>query len=142
MRVVNAKITIVAIILLVLLACSMIFPDTGTRTWTAVGDNGSEGLATGYIMVYSLDSLLIVQADDSTAGFVETPGVTILYDEMPTPSAPGTQESYDVEELMPDTVYFFSVKAYDEALNFGLLGNIPRVVTPDTYRPAAIIDLR
>jgi len=51
----------------------------------------------------------------------------------PTPSDPGTQESFIVSGLGSNTTYYFAIKASDEASNFSSLSNIASVATSASF---------
>ena len=115
--------------------------------WTAPGDDGMTGTVAGYLAVMSLDSSLIVACDGGEyTGWLPIPGVQIITVDTSTVflAAGGTENRSiftGVDTLPQGTVYFVSLKAYDEAGNYGALGNIVRRVAPDNIAPAAIWDL-
>lgn len=115
---------------------------TADRSWTAVGDDGYEGIASGYCLIVATDSLLIVQADMGIAGWDTTLMGLMVFgpDVLPTPDVSGMQQSFLITGLMPGT-YFGSIKAFDDVGNYGALGNIVRFEIEDTVAPAAILTL-
>jgi hypothetical protein len=131
-------------VLVAALTCARLLADE-QHTWQAVGDDDMTGRATGYVMVLARDSLTIVNADNGHQGWItNTPGLTVITaDILPTPAEPGTWENFTMEtkDFEPGT-WFASIKAFDEAGNWGALGNIKRFVISDVTSPAAIITLR
>lgn len=130
-----------ALIACMIISCLTVSADN-TRDWTAVGDDGTEGLASGYIMAVSQDSALIVAQSNDSTGFDPAVGL-IVYgpDVLPVPSAPGTTETFSLTGLTPG-IWFASVKAFDEVPNYALLGNIHRFEVKDEIAPAAILNLQ
>ena len=140
-------ISLVMTLMLVLAVCSVPPPAQAvTLGWTAVGDDGNTGSAAGYVMVWSLDSAAI-HTWDCDPGWCDPSG-TVTVELIPANMLPadrpsGTRLTVD----FPDSIFpsgatiFITVKAFDEADNWGQLGNIARKVIPDTVRPAAIMDL-
>ena len=102
-------------------------------SWTAPGDDDTEGTATSYDVRYSTSVI-----DDSNWA-----DATQLTGE-PTPAIAGSSESVTVAGLTEETTYHFAIKAADEAGNFSALSNVPNLATiagPDTTPPSAISDL-
>jgi hypothetical protein len=96
-------------------------------TWTAPGDNGMSGTATGYVVKYS------------TTGSI-TPSnwaSATIYPQSWTPLVAGNSESHVVSGLSVATKYWFAVEAYDEVPNYGGLSNSP---SASTLAPAPTID--
>jgi hypothetical protein len=106
--------------------------DSVTLTWTAPGDNGVTGTATGYVVRYS------------TAGPITGARSYNENDYYPswTPLSSGSLENHTLTGLTPDTVYWFSVKAYDAIHNCAGVSNSPGVKTIDTVAPCKIADLQ
>jgi len=105
---------------------------TITLTWTAVGDDGNTGMATGYWVKYSMVGA-ITEANWSSA---------TAYTQTWAPLSAGSNETYVVSGLISGTEYWFAVKAYDETPNYGGISNSPSASTTDITPPAAITDLR
>jgi len=82
-------------------------------TWTATGDDGASGNASGYDMRFSKSFL-------TESNFAQAEKVL----DAPVPSAPGTFESHIVAGLDANTEYFFAIKTYDEAGNMSIISNI------------------
>ena len=93
---------------------------SATLTWTAPGDDGMEGRASGYGIRY-MDQML-TEETWSAADSVETP---------PVPEAAGTEQSCEVVGLMEGAVYYFALKSVDDGGNWSALSN----VASDTTRP-------
>jgi formylglycine-generating enzyme required for sulfatase activity len=74
-------------------------------TWTAVGDDGSDGTASQYDIRYSTDAGTIW--DDMTP-----------VDNEPAPSAAGETETLVVSGLAENTAYFFQIRVADEVPNW------------------------
>ncbi len=104
-----------------------------TLTWTAVGDNGTVGTATKYVIKYSTAAITSANWDQATT--FATP---------PTPGIAGTVEYAMITGLTAGQTYYFGVKALDEAGLFGAISNIINAQTSlvvDTTPPAAITSL-
>jgi hypothetical protein len=86
-----------------------------TLTWTAVGDNGTIGTATGYWVKYStlgpITALNWASATNFTQSWI--------------PLSAGSAESHIVTGLYSNTTYWFAIKAYDAAHNYGGVSNSP-----------------
>ncbi len=87
--------------------------------WKAVGDDGTAGTATSYLVRYSSSPI----ADDATWN-AATPVTTGI----PTPAVAGSDESMTVSGLVPGQTYYFAVRAQDEEPNLGGLSNSPAAV--------------
>jgi phosphodiesterase/alkaline phosphatase D-like protein len=97
-------------------------------TWTATGDDSLSGTAAQYDLRYSTSTI-------TAANFASATRATGL----PTPGAPGAAESFTVTGLQPSTLYWFALKAGDDAGNWSLISNVISVTTtavPDSVRPA------
>jgi chitodextrinase len=93
-----------------------------TLTWTAPGDDGMTGNATGYIVKYS------------TSGSITASnwGSATTYTQSWTPAKNGTTETHTVTGLDPGTEYWFAVDSYDEAPNYSGVSNSPSATTTAT----------
>lgn len=105
---------------------------TGTieLTWTAPGDDGSEGQAGQYAIRYSADPMSEAVFDTALS--------------LPFPSVPrsaGQKESLEVADLAPG-IWHFGVKAADEIPNWSALSNVASTTVADTVAPSAVSDLR
>ncbi len=93
-------------------------------TWTAPADVGTAGLA-GYDIRYSTDFIDDGNWDTATQATGE-----------PTPSAPGTPESFTVTGLEPSTTYFFAIRSYDaaEPANVSAISDLTAITTRPPHR--------
>ncbi|MFC1888024.1 fibronectin type III domain-containing protein, partial [Candidatus Cloacimonadota bacterium] len=99
--------------------------------WTATGDDGYEGTAYQYIIKQSEDMITAANWDDAE-----------LLPDPPNPQLSGTLQSYLVEDLLPDTDYYFALKVLDAADNISGISNVAQtVLLQDTTAPATISDL-
>ena len=89
-----------------------------TLTWIAPGDDGHVGTATEYDLRYSI-SIIQPWTWDKAARVPD----------MPQPQAAGSLESVTIDGLDPDTVYYFALKAADEAYNWSPMSNIVSTAT-------------
>jgi hypothetical protein len=104
-----------------------------TLTWTAPGNNGTIGTATGYLVKYSTSGQ-VTQSNWASA---------TTYTQSWTPLAAGQTETHIITGLTNATRYWFAVEAYDDASphNYGGVSNSPTGVTLDAFPPAKITDL-
>ncbi len=114
------------------LACGSAGRTSMPLTWTAPGNDGSTGEATGYDLRYSTST--ITAGNFSSATQVAN---------VPTPRPAGGAESFTVTGLTPSTTYYFAIKAYDDAGNYGAISNVPSKVTMalDNQAPNAVSNL-
>ncbi|UCH89524.1 MAG: fibronectin type III domain-containing protein [Thermoplasmata archaeon] len=105
-------------------------------SWSAPADNASEptsGPVSEYDIRYytfKITELNWPQAAKCTAAII--------------PGSPGSTETYTVSNLLPETKYYFAIKARDERPNWGPLSNSPHETTlpdPDITPPGAVTDL-
>ncbi|MBU2691639.1 MAG: DPP IV N-terminal domain-containing protein [Candidatus Eisenbacteria bacterium] len=87
-------------------------------TWTAPGNNGSEGIAAEYDLRYSLAEI----TDESWAEAIQVQDV-------PAPETPGSEESFTIGDLELETTYFFALKTVDGAPNWSELSNVVSATT-------------
>lgn len=99
--------------------------------WTAVGDDGLLGQATGYLIKVS-PLPIVSQADFNAAQ-------TVLQSLKPKPS--GQPESYIVPGLAPVQTYFLAVEAIDRAGSLGALSNAVSTTSQRDIPPSAVTDL-
>lgn len=103
-----------------------------TISWTAPGDDGTTGTATAYDIRYSTSPITAANWD-----------AAIQITDEPTPSAPGSTESYTISGLQESTVYYVAIKTSDEVPNWSGLSNILSIATTgDQTPPSAIDDLQ
>ncbi|RDE17423.1 MAG: hypothetical protein C4K49_02885 [Candidatus Thorarchaeota archaeon] len=88
-------------------------------TWTAPGDDGMKGNATGYVVKYSTSGAITAANWDSS----------ITYDQTWTPAKNGTTETHTISGLPSGLKYWFAVEAYDEVPNLGGVSNSPSATT-------------
>lgn len=72
-------------------------------TWTAQGNNGALGTATGYIVKYSTAPITNQTEFDSATTFPQSW----------TPKSPGEAENYTITGLTGDQTYYFAIEALD-----------------------------
>jgi len=82
-------------------------------TWTAPGDDGTDGTASHYDIRYSTSW---IEDDTNWEEANQCSGE-------PSPSAADSTESFTVTGLSPNTFYYFALKTADEALNWSYLSN-------------------
>ena len=99
-------------------------------TWTAPGDDDNTGTATVYDI--RLSTSLITEENWDQATQLENE---------PTPQPVGSQETFTVSGLNPNTTYYFAIKTADEVPNWSGLSNVASVITADNVPPAALTDL-
>jgi hypothetical protein len=99
--------------------------DQITLTWTAVGNNGMSGNATGYVLKYST----IGPINETNWALATT------YSQLWTPLPHGNTETHVVSGLMSDTTYWFAIKARDSIPNFGGCSNSPSGTTATITAP-------
>ncbi|SYZ73061.1 hypothetical protein TRIP_C21176 [Candidatus Zixiibacteriota bacterium] len=84
-----------------------------TLSWTAPGDDGYSGTAQSYIIKF--DTLPIADASWPALAAYANP---------PAPLPAGQHQTCSVSGLTPGNIYFFAVRASDEAGNLGALSNV------------------
>jgi subtilisin family serine protease/chitodextrinase len=97
--------------------------------WTAPGDNGPAGGATGYDIRVA-ETPILDDLDFSSA----TPVLA------PVPQSAGASESWLVSGLQPETEYYVAIKSFDDGGNLSALSNEAGAATRDEA-PAAVADL-
>lgn len=93
--------------------------DPITLTWTAPGDDGSAGTATGYVAKYSISGPIT----DATWDAATT------YPQAWTPLSASSTENRVVSGLSSSSTFWFAIKAYDEVPNYGGISNSPSGTT-------------
>lgn len=88
--------------------------------WTAPGDDGYVGRATGYHIRYQLASLGPLDAE------AEWQAATVVLNS-PAPSPAGQTDSVTVIGLEPATSYYFALRTFDEVYNFSEISNTPLI---------------
>jgi hypothetical protein len=84
--------------------------------WTATGDDGETGVASFYDLRYSYFAI----GTDTASWWLTAEAAT----GEPTPSIPGNPDSMLVIGTLPDSIYYFIIKAVDEVPNFSGFSNI------------------
>ncbi len=82
-------------------------------TWTAVGDDDLDGVASSYDVRYSTEEITDINWDDALQATGE-----------PIPGISGSMENFTVENLKFDTMYYFATKAVDNVGNVAGFSNI------------------
>lgn len=91
-------------------------------SWTAPGDDSLSGTPT---LVAVRVSASPISSESDWTNATPVPGV-------PAPVAGGTAQSFTVTGLSPSTVYYFALRAYDDAGFFGAISNSDSVLTRAT----------
>lgn len=100
-------------------------------TWTAPGDDGDQGSASLYELRYA-----------TTPITADTWSSATTLGNLPTPLPAGTMQEYSVTGLTPGQLFYFALKAYDDANNASPLSNLVNAaILTDTTPPAAVTDL-
>ena len=102
--------------------------------WAAPGDDAATGTAASYDLRYST-AAIVTAADFNAATQVSGE---------PAPAVAGTSQGMTVPGLSASTIYYFAMKAQDEAANVSAMSNVPSLATlaaPDVTAPAAIANL-
>ncbi|MCG3203432.1 MAG: hypothetical protein KCHDKBKB_00091 [Elusimicrobia bacterium] len=94
-------------------------PGSITLSWTDTGDDGSTGTAQT-LTIKTSQAPISSDADWTTAVSIEGPP---FYASVTTPSASGTVRSKTINNLVQGVVYFFAMRAIDEAGNRSTLSN-------------------
>lgn len=115
------------------LAVAAVTQTSATLTWTAVGDDGTNGTAGVYDMRYSTSPI----NEDNFAAAVLTAGPA-------PPNVAGQPETFTVTALAPGTGYYFAIKVGDEQHNWSAISNVPGANTApptDETPPSAVTTL-
>ncbi|MDY6931423.1 MAG: invasin domain 3-containing protein [Halobacteriota archaeon] len=88
-------------------------------TWTAPGDDGTSGTASGYIVRYSTSQLTNQTEFDLATN----------YSNSWTPQVAGSNESYALTGLTPNVTYYFAIEAFDEVPNQANISNSPSAIS-------------
>lgn len=89
------------------LAVSATSANSATLTWTAPGNDDTSGRAAAYDLRYALTPIDATNFDSATK-----------VDHLPSPQTAGFTENFTVTGLNPSTLYYFALKAVDEAPNW------------------------
>jgi len=96
-----------------------------TLVWTAQGDDGWAGTASKYHIKYATYPITIVNFE--SVSDVKERTVTVVG---------GNSDSDVVTGLVGDTLYYFAIKAEDDAFNFSNMSNVVSTKTLDNVAPA------
>jgi hypothetical protein len=102
--------------------------------WTAPGDDGNIGRAARYEMRYR-------PSTDGPINSWSAWSICTVVPNMPSPSNAGRIDSVEVRNLIPNSLYYFCIVAYDEAGNRSMLSNSPMKYVPDLDTPRIAGDL-
>lgn len=86
-------------------------------SWTAPGDDNLLGTASVYEIRYAYDSITAASWQAAT-----------IWPYPPTPDPSGARQSITVNNLEPGAVYFFGIRAHDDAANVSALSNVDSAV--------------
>ncbi|MBN1593864.1 MAG: Ig-like domain-containing protein [Candidatus Coatesbacteria bacterium] len=100
-------------------------------SWTAPGDDGHQGRASGYDIRISSSPI------ENDEDFDGAPSVPVLY----LPSFPGTLENLQLTLAQTDETSYFSIKTIDEAGNVSIISNCANT-SPPHLEPLALIRMR
>jgi chitodextrinase len=109
-------------------------------TWTAPGDDGMLGTATGFVLAWVKGTLPIDSEERWNAA-------TLVHEGLPEPPVAGSAVAWSLIGLEPGSSYALAVRAYDDVGLVGPISNslIAETLAPppeqDTTPPAAIEDL-
>ena len=105
-------------------------PTSIQLSWTAPGDDGTQGTATQYDLRYSTATITAANFASATR-----------FNGTPTPTASGTSQTVTVTGLNPSTTYFFAIKSADDVSNWSAVSNVVTKATPaapDLSPPGAL----
>jgi len=88
-------------------------PNSITLEWTAPGDDGDAGQASTYDIRYSTTEIDSQNWDQATP-----------LSNIPEPAPSGTEETFKVEGLEANTLYYFAIKTSDEENNWSEISNV------------------
>jgi len=107
-------------------------PTSAQLEWTAPGDDGMTGTASQYDLRYSTSAI-------TSANF----GSATRWLTTPAPGVSGSLQNTTITGLLPNTTYWFAMKAADEVPNWSVMSNVVQFTTPtvDPTRPAMVTTL-
>ena len=103
-----------------------------TLTWTAPGDDGDQGRAYQYELRFAT-SMIDSEADFSSAQSVASP---------PIPETASSTQQVEVTGLVPDSTYYFAIRAIDDGGNAAAVTSTDGTLLPDITPPAPITNVR
>ncbi len=98
-------------------------------SWTAVGDNGSTGRASTYLVRYRPASEGAI--NDDASWNQATPVITGI----PSPKSSGQTENMTISNLDPGKTYYFAVRAQDEVPNTGAVSTVTTNSSAEAFSP-------
>jgi len=101
------------------LSAANIFQTSLILNWTAPGDDGTTGTAISYDIRYSTQT--ITAQNWATAA---------LASGEPVPLVAGSNQTYTMVGLSPNSIYYFALKTSDEVPNISALSNVISATTP------------
>ncbi len=100
-------------------------------SWTAPGDDDYTGAASQYDIRYSTSNITEANWESASQALSE-----------PSPQSAGNSEFFTVDDLDPNTTYYFAIKTADEVPNWSELSNVVNATTdPEQEAPSDIADL-
>lgn len=100
-------------------------------SWTAPGDDGATGTASGYDIRYSTSTI----TEGNWGSATQVTGE-------PAPSVAGSSESMTVSGLSSSTTYYFAIKTFDEVPNTSGISNVPSLATLSPPTPEYVFGLQ
>lgn len=100
-------------------------------SWTSPGDDGALGRATTYFVRRATSPINSQTAWNSAT----------VVSGAPVPAIAGTNQTMAVTGLTPSQVYYFAIRAQDEAGNLAALSNSPSVTAPAENNPPVILSV-
>lgn len=100
------------------LAVGSVTASTVDLTWTNTGDNGTDGVASGYDVRYFTEKITEANWDNCFPAFGE-----------PKPDLSFTKATFTVTGLSWNKTYFFALKTVDEAGNTSQISNVVQATT-------------
>ncbi|NOT32619.1 MAG: hypothetical protein HOP12_00440 [Candidatus Eisenbacteria bacterium] len=98
--------------------------------WAAVGDDSLTGTATTYDIRYSTAPITAANWGAATQVSGE-----------PAPSAPGSNQTFTINNLNRQTTYYVAIRTTDDAGNASAISNVASATTPDQTAPSSISNL-
>jgi len=111
-----------------------LLPGSAWLHWTAPGDDGNVGRASGYDLRYrsAINGPIDTESEWAAASIVE---FTLV------PSQAGHRDSILVHELMPGAYYYFCIKSFDDFGNYSGRSNSPIIRAQETDTPSITGDV-
>ena len=93
-------------------------PTSALLQWNNTGDDGLEGKASALTFAYSDASITLENWDAATLV------------EGPVPSDSGSLQEFTINQLQPNTLYYFAVRTMDNSGQYSALSNVISTTTP------------